>query len=97
MSKLRSLKERDKGERDQQKGEMAERAGDRGKEPEREREKKVLPRGVVSLSALSSGRPTTVSYTAEDIQWKPRSTSGFLIMKCSRLHKFSTVERVEVC
>lgn len=52
------------------------------------RQKKALPRGIVSLSALSEERPTTVSYTAEDIHWQPRSTSGFLIMKCSRLQTF---------
>ncbi len=39
VSKWRRVKERDKGVRDQQKGEMAEREG----EEEREREQKVLP------------------------------------------------------
>lgn len=53
-----------------------------------ETQQKALPRGIVALSALSESRPTTVSYTAEDIHWQPRSTSGFLIMKHSRLQSF---------
>ncbi len=75
-------------EREREKERETEEEEGREREREGEREQKALPRGVVSLSALGAGRPTTVSYTAEDIHWQPRSTSGFLIMKCSRLQSF---------
>lgn len=52
----------------------------------------ALPRGMVSSSALGEGRPTAVSHTAANTHWQPRRTSGFVIMKCSRLCKH-TVKR----
>ena len=45
------------------------------------------PQGILPSSALGEGRLTTVSYTAEDTPLQPRRTSGFVIMKCSRLQK----------
>lgn len=50
------------------------------------------PRGMVSSSALGEGGPTAVSHTAVNTHWQPRRTSGFVIMKCSRLCKH-TVKR----
>lgn len=43
MSKWRRVKERDKGEADQQKGMMAEKERERQRERKEEREQKVLP------------------------------------------------------
>lgn len=59
-----------------------------------ERKREALPQGMISLPALGEGRLKTASCTAEDVHWQLRSTSGFVIMKCSRLQTYA-VQRGE--
>lgn len=65
----------------------------------RRRIKRVLPSGVFfffSFSALSAGKPTTMSYKTKDIRQQPRRTSGFHMMKCLKAARFYCTKNIYI-